>query len=133
MLIIKPLAALGIVAVTGALSLCDVCAPGANARVIPTGLTPMSVTTGQQAVRSTQTVTLTVKGMTCAGCVIGTRTVLERLPGVTTADVSYEKGTAVVTYDPAKVTVAQMVAAIKTLGYTATPVAAGADGADGAA
>ena len=46
----------------------------------------------------------------------------ERLPGVTTADVSYEKGTAVVTYDPAKVTVVQMVEAIKTLGYTATPV-----------
>ena len=50
-------------------------------------------------------------------------TVLKRLPGVTKADVSYEKGTAVVKYDPAKVTVAQMVAAIKTLGYTATKVA----------
>lgn len=47
---------------------------------------------------------------------------MKRLPSVTTADVSYEKGTAVVTYDPAKVTVAQMVEAIKTLGYMATPV-----------
>ena len=31
-----------------------------------------------------------------------------------------KKGTAVVTYDSAKVSVAQMVAAVKTLGYTAT-------------
>lgn len=124
MLLIKPIASLGIVAVTSALSLCNVCPPDGGARAIPTGLTPVSVTTPQQPVRGTQTVTLAVKGMTCAGCVIGTRTVLQRLPGVTTADVSYEKGTAVVTYDPAKVTVAQMVAAIKTLGYTATPVPA---------
>ncbi len=69
------------------------------------------------------TVTLTVKGMTCGGCELGTRKVLTRLPGVTKADVSYEKGTAVVTYDPAKVTVDQMIATINTLGYTATVVA----------
>lgn len=54
---------------------------------------------------------------------LGTRKVLTRLPGVAKADVSYEKGTAVVTYDLSKVTVEQMLAAIKTLGYTATPVA----------
>ncbi len=124
MLIIMPIVTLGIVAVTGLLSLCDVDAPGSSARNIPTGITPVPVTTPQQPVRGVQTVTLTVKGMTCAGCVIGTRTVLKRLRGVTTADVSYEKGTAVVTYDPAKVTVAQMIEAIKTLGYTATQVAA---------
>ena len=128
MFIIKPLATLGIVAVTSALSLCDICAPGTGARAIPTGITSVSVITPQQSVRGVQTVTLAVKGMTCAGCVIGTRTVLKRLPGVTTVDVSYDKGTAVVTYDPARVTVAQMVEAIKTLGYTATPVAAGAVG-----
>ena len=40
---------------------------------------------------------------------------------MTKADVSYEKGTAVVTYDPARVTVAQMITAIGTLHYTATP------------
>ena len=61
--------------------------------------------------------------------VLGTRKVLTRLPGVAKADVSYEKGTAVVTYDPRKVTVEQMVAAIRTLGYTATPVAPAAGGA----
>lgn len=76
-----------------------------------------------QPASTRRTVTLSVKGMTCGGCVIGTQKVLTRLPGVAKADVSYEKGTAVATYDPAKVTVEQMIAAIKTLGYTATVVA----------
>jgi copper chaperone CopZ len=68
-------------------------------------------------------VTLHVEGMTCAGCTIATRKVLARLPGVTRAEVSYERKEAVVTYDPAKVTVAQMIAAVKTLEYTATVAA----------
>lgn len=68
------------------------------------------------------TVTLRVEGMTCGGCTLATRKVLERLDGVTSADVSYEKKQAVVIYDPAKVTVAQMIAAVGTLKYTATAV-----------
>lgn len=35
------------------------------------------------------------------------------------ADVNYEKANAVVRFDPSKVTTEQMIAAIKTLGYTA--------------
>ncbi|MBA3497498.1 MAG: heavy-metal-associated domain-containing protein [Gemmatimonadales bacterium] len=68
-------------------------------------------------------VTLRVEGMTCGGCTLATRKVLVRLPGVKRADVSYERRQAVVTYDPAKVTPAQMIAAVKTLNYTATVVA----------
>ncbi len=60
--------------------------------------------------------------MTCGGCVIGVRTVLTRLDGVSKADVSYEDQRAVVTYDPAKVTIQQMIAAIGTLGYKATVI-----------
>lgn len=44
------------------------------------------------------------------------------LDGVTRADLSYEKREAVVSYDDAKVTVQQMVAAIKTLGHSASVV-----------
>jgi len=40
--------------------------------------------------------------------------------------VSCERGTAVVTHDPAKVTVAQMIDAIRTLKYTASVVASAA-------
>ncbi|GAC1654775.1 MAG: hypothetical protein NVS4B3_19060 [Gemmatimonadaceae bacterium] len=69
-------------------------------------------------------VTLHVEGMTCGGCVVGVRRVLTRLGGVSKAVVSYENQQAVVTYDPARVTVAELIVAIKTLGYTATVVAA---------
>jgi copper chaperone CopZ len=67
-------------------------------------------------------VTFRVEGMTCGGCIIATRTVLTRLPGVMRAEVTYEPQQAVVTYDPAKVTVAQMIAAIRRLNYTATVI-----------
>lgn len=99
----------------GFLSICDLC---------NRTLAAAPVVVPAPAVRALQidTVTLAIKGMTCGGCVLGVRTVLTRLPGVSSADVSYEKGRAVVTYDPARVTVAQMVAAIATLKYTATPV-----------
>lgn len=142
----KTLATFGLLALAGALSLCDLCGSGSRVSAAPGGLVstayaaPVSAPVANapaqggaspqapaqvavQPAAAPRTVTLTVKGMTCGGCVLGTRKVLTRLPGVATADVRYDKGTAVVTYDPAQVTVAQMVAAIKTLGYTATPAA----------
>ena len=113
-----------VIAVSAAtlLSICDLCktpalastAQGAVHAVMPAAATQVP-----------KTVTFAVHGMTCGGCVVGTRTVLTRLKGVTKADVSYEKGTAVVTYDPARVTAAQMIAAIATLHYTATLVPSG--------
>ena len=66
------------------------------------------------------TLTLHIEGMTCGGCTLATRKVLEKLDGVTKAEVSYEQKRAVVTYDPSKVTVEQMIAAIATLKYKAT-------------
>lgn len=128
-------ATLGLLAVAGALSLCDLCGARAPSAAAPRGLVPAAdvapatarlhagTRASVQPAAATRTITLAVKGMTCGGCVIGTRTVLTRLPGVSRAAVSYEKGTAVVTYDPRKVTVEQMIAAIATLGYTAAPLA----------
>jgi copper chaperone CopZ len=71
-------------------------------------------------IAASDTVTLRIEGMTCGGCTLATRKVLERLEGVSKADVSYEEKRAVVTYDAKKVTVAQMIAAVATLKYTAT-------------
>lgn len=68
------------------------------------------------------TVTLHIEGMTCGGCTLATRKVLEGLDGVHKAEVSYEKKRAVVTFDPARVTVDRMIAAVATLKYTATVV-----------
>lgn len=139
----KTLAAFGLLTAAGGLSLCDLCEAGAPSAGSSGGLVSVAhaapapgrvqipTQVPAQPVTTSRTLTLAVKGMTCGGCVLGTRKVLTRLPGVAKADVSYEKGTAVVTYDPAKVTVEQMVAAIKTLGYTATPVAPSAGGASG--
>ena len=126
----------------GATSICELCTPSGMSgllspraayaappalatatRVGSLHLTSARVLPTTAVAERLETVQLKVVGMTCGGCVISTRKVLTRLPGVKKANVSYEKGEAVVTYDPTMVTVAQMVAAVKTLGYTATPVA----------
>ena len=69
-----------------------------------------------------KTVTLRIEGMTCGGCAIAARKALEWLDGVKKAEVRYEEQRAGVTYDPEKVTVEQMIAAVKKLGYAAAVV-----------
>lgn len=111
----------------GALSICEICKPqSADAAPIAVVAAAPTVSTVRSAPRlaadvaEEKTVRLAVEGMTCGGCAVSTKKVLTRLPGVTKAEVSYEKKEAVVTYDPAKVTIEEMIAAVKTLGYTAT-------------
>jgi copper chaperone CopZ len=48
--------------------------------------------------------TLRVSGMTCAGCEAAVRLAARSVEGVTEARASYAKGSADVTYDPAKTT-----------------------------
>lgn len=103
----------------GALSICDLCKTSVLSASV---VTPASVITAQADTAVVKTVTLKIDGMTCGGCAVGARKVLTRLDGVKKADVSYEKSQAVVTYDSQKVTVDQMIAAIKKLGYTASVV-----------
>lgn len=118
----KALLALGVLGVTGALSICDLCVPAAarSAARPAASLVPVAHAVAAEP----KIVTLRVDGMTCGGCVIGVRKVLTRLDGVSRAEVSYENQRAVVTYDPAKVTIEQMIAAIRTLKYKATVVTA---------
>jgi periplasmic mercuric ion binding protein len=49
-----------------------------------------------------ETVVLDVKNMTCAVCPITVRKALQKIPGVTTAEVDFDKKTARVTFDPEK-------------------------------
>ncbi|MEO5580421.1 MAG: metal-binding (seleno)protein [Gemmatimonadaceae bacterium] len=136
----KITAVLGVLTVGGALSICDPCGPGGRAAsgdnqwlVSVANATPLTGSRSANEKRGSgdsllpaagrKTAILNVEGMTCGGCVLGVRKVLSRLAGVSKAEVSYEKRRAVVTYDPAVVTTTQMIAAIKTLGYTATVVA----------
>ena len=97
-----------------ALASCPLCKTPANASPAA------QVATLRVEPAAPRTVRLHIAGMTCGGCVFGTKKVLAKLDGVTAAKVSYEKAEAVVTYDDEKVTVEQMIAAVATLGYKAS-------------
>lgn len=104
----------------GFLAICDLCQVPGQATAAASIMPAVSIAAAEAA--NPKSVTLDVQGMTCGGCAVGVRTLLKRLPGVSKAEVSYETRRAVVTYDPGKVTVAQMIAAIETLKYKATVV-----------
>ena len=119
---IKALALLlGVAATAGVLSLCPLCgdrtAPGHLVASASAASAPPVASIA--SVPESSVVTLRITGMTCGGCVLGVRKVLTKLDGVTKAVVSYENGTAVVTFDPSKTNAERMIAAIRTLGYKA--------------
>ena len=66
---------------------------------------------------ATQTVTLSVAGMTCAACPITVKKALSRVEGVSKIDVSFEKREAVVTFDDAKANVQKLTKATENAGY----------------
>lgn len=68
-----------------------------------------------------QTETLDVQGMSCGACAGHITRALQALDGVQNAQVSLADKQAVVTYDPAKVQVIQMVEAVAEEGYEASP------------
>ena len=66
---------------------------------------------------ATQTVTLSVPGMTCAVCPITIKKALNKVEGVETIEVNLEKKEALVTFDDAKTTVEALLEATKNAGY----------------
>ena len=66
---------------------------------------------------ATQTVTLSVAGMTCAACPITVKKALSKVEGVSKIDVSFEKREAVVTFDDAKANVQKLTKATENAGY----------------
>jgi copper chaperone len=66
-----------------------------------------------------QTVTLDITGMSCGGCTGSVQRALSQIDGVTHAEVTLRPGAATVVTDPARVTPAQIEAAITRLGYPA--------------
>lgn len=88
--------------------------------VTSTPATPQVVPAESQAVQNaTETVTITVEGMSCTTCEVPVRDSLAQTPGVSGAEVSYERGEARVKYDPNKTTVEQIKRAIDSTGYKA--------------
>lgn len=66
---------------------------------------------------TTQTVTLSVPGMTCSTCPITVKQALSRVAGVQKTEVSSEKKEAVVTFDDAKTNVQALAKATTDAGY----------------
>lgn len=66
--------------------------------------------------------TLEVKGMTCTGCETTVRLALERMAGVGSASVNFERGEAAVDYNPALLTPTEMARELTPqTGYEAAP------------
>lgn len=64
-----------------------------------------------------ETLQLNIKGMTCGGCVNSVKGVLQKIPGVTSVDVSLEQNRATVIYDSSQAQFAQFKAAIEDAGF----------------
>ena len=79
------------------------------------GLAATLCTSG--AVAAERTVTLAVENMTCASCPLIVRKSLERVAGVSRADVSLEKNVAVVSFDDAKADLPTLTAATTSAGF----------------
>jgi mercuric ion binding protein len=71
---------------------------------------------------ATQTVTLSVPGMTCAACPITVKRALTKVDGVTKTEVSFERREALVTFDDTKTNVQALTEATKNAGYPSTVV-----------
>jgi copper chaperone len=70
---------------------------------------------------------LTIKGMTCGGCVAAVKLRLKKVEGVTAYEVSLEKGEAEVTYDPGRTSPDAIAVAVSETGFKATVKADGSD------
>lgn len=68
----------------------------------------------------TRRVVLGVSGMYCTSCERTVTALLTRSAGVVRAEVSVDRGEAVVLYDPARTTPAALVGTVERLGYRAT-------------
>ena len=62
-------------------------------------------------------ITLTVKGMTCMGCVKSIKNVLEPIPGVAGVEIALDSGQVTISYDATKAGIDQFTAAIQDAGY----------------
>jgi len=71
------------------------------------------------AVAKQQTALLNVPTMDCATCPITIKAALSKVPGVSKVKVSYEKREAVIVYDDAKASVADLKKATEDVGYPA--------------
>ena len=85
-----------------------------------------ALSTAGPAMAAEKTVTLAVNGMYCSACPYIVKQSLAKVGGVGNVAVSYEKQTAIVTYDDHKTTVAVLTQATTQAGYPLQPTSAAA-------
>lgn len=78
------------------------------------------IATVSPALAASQTVTLSVPGMTCAACPITVKKALSKVEGVTKADVRFDEREAIVTFDDTKASVEAFTKASENAGYPAS-------------
>jgi mercuric ion binding protein len=83
----------------------------------------MLLATGVAFAAPPQSATLAVENMTCGTCPIVVKKALERVPGVSSTSVDFEKKTATVTFDPDKTTSAQLTQATTQAGFPSKLIA----------
>jgi len=64
-----------------------------------------------------ETITMSVKGMSCGGCVASVTRVLKAVPGVAEVNVTLNPGAAKVTFDPARTAAPALRSAVEDAGY----------------
>jgi len=83
----------------------------------------MMLATGVAFAAPPQTATLAVENMTCGTCPIVVKKALERVPGVSSTSVDFDKKTATVTFDPDKTNSARLTQATTEAGFPSKLVA----------
>ena len=80
-------------------------------------LVGMLIASGVAFAAPPQTATLAIENMTCGTCPIVVKKALERVPGVSSTTVDFDKKTATVTFDPDKTTSAKLAQATTEAGF----------------
>jgi mercuric ion binding protein len=83
----------------------------------------MLLAAGVASAAPPNTVTLAVENMTCGTCPIVVRKALERVPGVSSTTIDFDKKTATVTFDPDQATSARLTRATTEAGFPSKLIA----------
>lgn len=86
-------------------------------RLLAAAAAALAFAAPQFAAAAQQTVALNVPTMDCATCPITIKAALNKVPGVAKVKVSYDKREAVIVYDDAKATLADLKKATEDVGY----------------
>jgi copper chaperone CopZ len=120
----KILIFLGLVAIVAIAGIAGSCSSGFC--VAPNATVKNNITASNHYVSvqtdNPETVQLKITGMDCAMCSNAIHKRLSQTDGIIKDGISYENGSALITYDPAKITVEKIIKVIEETGYKASVV-----------